>query len=200
MDHQELRRRFAALTTAHLADACIRAQVPVRCGPAALGPVVPGSRLAGAALPVRHAGSVDVFLEAFEGAAPGDVLVVDNGGGLPERCVGGPRGVGPGGSKRLARGELGHARAVRSSCPAALAAAVVGALAISGLDSFLSDAENGQVGFTLPAGSSLVVVGAFMALVLVFLPGGLTGGKEFSLPLGLLRRWRTTTRSAREAG
>jgi len=88
MDHQELRRRFAALTTAHLADACIRAQVPVRCGPAALGPLVPGSRLAGAALPVRHAGSVDVFLEAFEGAAPGDVLVVDNGGRLDESCVG----------------------------------------------------------------------------------------------------------------
>ena len=33
MDHQELVRRTASLTTAHLADACVRAQVPVRCAP-----------------------------------------------------------------------------------------------------------------------------------------------------------------------
>src|SRR5258708_8215013 len=88
MDHQELRRRFAALTTANLADACIRAHVPVRCAPAPIRAVVPGSRLAGGALPARHVGSVDIFLEAFEGAAPGDVLVVDNGGRLDESCVG----------------------------------------------------------------------------------------------------------------
>jgi regulator of RNase E activity RraA len=86
MDHQELRRRFATLTTAHLADACIRAQIPVRC--ALLHAVVPGSRLAGRASPARHVGSVDIFLEALEGAAPGDVLVVDNGGRLDESCVG----------------------------------------------------------------------------------------------------------------
>jgi regulator of RNase E activity RraA len=86
MDHQELLRRFATLTTAHLADACVRAQVPVRC--ARLHPVVPGSRLAGRVAPARHAGSVDVFLEAFASAGPGDVLVVDNGGRLDEACVG----------------------------------------------------------------------------------------------------------------
>jgi branched-chain amino acid transport system permease protein len=74
--------------------------------------------------------------------------------------------------------------------------AVVGALVISGLDSFLSDAENGQVGFSIPAGSRLVVVGAFMALVLVFLPGGLTGGREFSLPRDRLRRLVARTRTA----
>jgi regulator of RNase E activity RraA len=50
--------------------------------------VVPGSRLAGRVCPARHAGSVDAFLEAFEMAAPGDVLVVDNGGRLDEACVG----------------------------------------------------------------------------------------------------------------
>ena len=88
MDHEESRRRFATLTTAHLADACIRAQVPVRCAPAGLQALVPGSRLAGRAAPARHVGSVDVFLEALEGAAPGDVLVVDNGGRLDEACVG----------------------------------------------------------------------------------------------------------------
>ena len=60
--------------------------------------------------------------------------------------------------------------------------AVLGALLISGLDSFLLDAENGQVGFTLPGGTRLVVVGAFMAAVLVFRPSGITGGREFGLP------------------
>src|SRR5260370_16655525 len=88
MDHHELHHRFAALTTAHLADACSRAQVPVRCAPALLRAVVLGSRLAGRVCPARHAGSVDVFLEAFETATPGDVLVVDNAGRLDEACVG----------------------------------------------------------------------------------------------------------------
>jgi regulator of RNase E activity RraA len=88
MDHHALRHRFATLTTAHLADACIRAKVPVRSHGAPLQAVVPGSRLAGRVCPARHAGSVDVFLEAFETAAPGDVLVVDNGGRLDEACVG----------------------------------------------------------------------------------------------------------------
>jgi regulator of RNase E activity RraA len=88
MDHHELRRRFATLTTAHLADACLRAQVPVRCAPASLSTVMPGSRLAGRVAPAQHVGSVDLFLEALQGAAPGDVLVVDNGGRLDEACVG----------------------------------------------------------------------------------------------------------------
>jgi regulator of RNase E activity RraA len=38
--------------------------------------------------PAQHVGSVDIFLEALQGAAPGDVLVVDNGGRLDEACVG----------------------------------------------------------------------------------------------------------------
>jgi regulator of RNase E activity RraA len=88
MDDQELRRRFEQLTTAHVADGCIRARAPVRCAPAGLRAVEPGARLAGRVLPARHAGSVDVFLEAFETAAAGDVLVVDNGGRLDESCVG----------------------------------------------------------------------------------------------------------------
>lgn len=79
---------FAALTTAHLADACVRAAVPVRCAPAGTHAVMPGSRVAGRVLPARHAGSVDVFLEAFEQAQPGDVLVIDNGGRLDEACIG----------------------------------------------------------------------------------------------------------------
>ena len=76
------------LTTAHIADACIRAGLPVRCGPAGLTAVSRGMRLAGRVLPVHHAGSVDLYLEALESAEPGDVLVVDNDGLLNEACVG----------------------------------------------------------------------------------------------------------------
>ncbi|HET6293501.1 MAG TPA: RraA family protein [Kribbella sp.] len=85
MDHQELQKRFAELTTAHVADACRRTQIPVRT--VSLTPVLPG-RLAGRVLPARHVGSVDIFLEAFGSAEPGDVLVVDNGGRRDEACVG----------------------------------------------------------------------------------------------------------------
>ncbi len=81
-------QRFATLTTAHLTDGCLRAQVPVRCAPAGTRAVVPGMRVAGPVRPVRHVGSVDVFLEAYETAKPGDVLVVDNRGRLDESCVG----------------------------------------------------------------------------------------------------------------
>ncbi|MEO5533787.1 MAG: RraA family protein [Pseudolysinimonas sp.] len=80
--------RFAALSTPLMTDACLRAGLPVRCGPAGLNALIPGSRVAGRVLPARHSGSVDVFLEAFSTAEPGDVLVVDNGGRLDEACVG----------------------------------------------------------------------------------------------------------------
>lgn len=80
--------RFSALTTPHLADACLRLGLPVRCAPAGLGAVGPGMRLAGRVLPAVHAGSVDVLLEAIASASAGDVLVVDNGGRLDEACVG----------------------------------------------------------------------------------------------------------------
>jgi len=59
--------------------------------------------------------------------------------------------------------------------------AVLGALAVSGLDSILGKAEEGSFGPDLPTGSRLVVVGALMALVLILRPSGLTGGREFSL-------------------
>jgi 4-hydroxy-4-methyl-2-oxoglutarate aldolase len=62
--------------------------VPLRAAPPGIGPVVPGRRVAGRALPARHYGSVDIFLEAFGRAEPGDVLVVDNGGRTDEACVG----------------------------------------------------------------------------------------------------------------
>jgi regulator of RNase E activity RraA len=77
--------RFAGLTTAHVADAGLRAGVSVRT--VSLTAVV-GRRVAGRVLPAQHVGSVDVFLEAFESASPGDALVVDNGGRRDEACVG----------------------------------------------------------------------------------------------------------------
>lgn len=85
---QELAERFATLTTAHVADGGIRAKVAVRCAPARVRAVVPGSRLAGRVCAVRHVGSVDVFLEAFDSADRGDVLVVDNRGRCGKACVG----------------------------------------------------------------------------------------------------------------
>jgi branched-chain amino acid transport system permease protein len=70
--------------------------------------------------------------------------------------------------------------------------AVVGALAVSALDSVLANAENGLelLGRTVevPAGTRIVVVSALMALVLIVRPSGLTGGRELDLPLRRLRR------------
>jgi regulator of RNase E activity RraA len=80
-------RQFADLSTPLVADACIRVGVPLRAAPPGIAAVVPG-RIAGRALPARHYGSVDVFLEALGGAEPGDVFVVDNGGRTDEACVG----------------------------------------------------------------------------------------------------------------
>ena len=64
--------------------------------------------------------------------------------------------------------------------------AVVGALSVSALDSFLAAAENGVsiAGHTLdlPAGTRLVVVGVLMAVVLIVRPTGITGGREFRIP------------------
>ena len=59
--------------------------------------------------------------------------------------------------------------------------AVVGALAVSGLDSLLAEAEEGLGRVDLPSGSRLVVVGFVMALVLIVRPTGITGGREVTL-------------------
>jgi branched-chain amino acid transport system permease protein len=66
--------------------------------------------------------------------------------------------------------------------------AVVGALAVSGLDSLLAVAENGLSVFgwftvNLHSGTRVVVEGILMAVVLIARPSGLTGGREFRLPV-----------------
>jgi 4-hydroxy-4-methyl-2-oxoglutarate aldolase len=76
------------ISTPLVADACIRCDVQLRAAPAGITPVSSGVCVMGRALPTRHYGSVDVFLEAFSSAEPGDVLVVDNGGRVDESCVG----------------------------------------------------------------------------------------------------------------
>jgi 4-hydroxy-4-methyl-2-oxoglutarate aldolase len=79
---------FADLSTPLVADACLRTGAPLRAAPPGVRAVLPGHKIAGRALPARHYGSVDVFLEAFGQGEPGDVLVVDNGGREDEACVG----------------------------------------------------------------------------------------------------------------
>lgn len=84
----QLTTLFANLTTPHVADACIRLGVRVRCAPCGIRPSTSSTRIIGGVRPVRHYGSVDVFLEALERATPGEVLVVDNGGREDEGCIG----------------------------------------------------------------------------------------------------------------
>jgi 4-hydroxy-4-methyl-2-oxoglutarate aldolase len=82
------RSALGSLTTAIMADALVRLGLPIRVGSAELRPLVAGMRVWGPARPVRHYGSVDVFLEAIDLAGPGEVLVIDNGDRSNEGCIG----------------------------------------------------------------------------------------------------------------
>lgn len=88
MENQRLVEAFAGLSTPLVADACLRLNVELRIAPPGIHPLSQGQRVAGRALPVRHYGSVDIFLEVMGLAEPGDVLVIDNGGRLAEGCIG----------------------------------------------------------------------------------------------------------------
>jgi len=88
MDAIDLQRTYLDLTTPHVADAIMRLGIQVRQAPANVRPIWADTHIVGRARPARHVGSVDVFLEALELAAPGDVLVVDNAGRNDEACVG----------------------------------------------------------------------------------------------------------------
>jgi 4-hydroxy-4-methyl-2-oxoglutarate aldolase len=83
-----LAQKFAELSTPLVADAALRLRLPLRIAPFGIRPVVSSSRLAGYALPTKHFGSVDVFLEAMTAASPGDILVIDNAGRNDEGCIG----------------------------------------------------------------------------------------------------------------
>jgi 4-hydroxy-4-methyl-2-oxoglutarate aldolase len=88
MDNAQLKEIFPSLSTALIADACLRLKIPLRVAASGIRPLVPDARLAGRVLPARHRGSVDVFLEAMRKATPGDVLVIDNEGRTDEGCIG----------------------------------------------------------------------------------------------------------------
>ncbi len=87
--HKELlSTTFLDLYTPLIADACMRLDIPFRVAPPGIRPIAAGMKVAGRVLPVRHSGSVDVFLEAMSQAQPGDVLVIDNQGRTDEGCIG----------------------------------------------------------------------------------------------------------------
>ena len=88
MDNQALHDAFAPLSTPLLADASLRLGIPLRPAPSGIRCLPREAQVAGRALPARHAGSVDVFLEALEEAQPGDMLVIDDGARTDQACIG----------------------------------------------------------------------------------------------------------------
>lgn len=79
-----------AIATAQIVDACMRLKLPYRIAPAGIKSVAPvSSMISGQALPVRHYGSVDIFLETLESNTTQDgILVIDNEGRDDEACIG----------------------------------------------------------------------------------------------------------------
>ena len=88
MNNEAIAAAFETIGTPQIADAALRNRVPYRLAPFGLGALVPGMKLCGRALPVRHFGSVDVFLEAMQSGGSGDVLVIDNEKRRDEGCIG----------------------------------------------------------------------------------------------------------------
>src|SRR4030042_3778200 len=88
MNNQDLSDAFTKLSTPLIADACIRLELYCHMALSGIRPLIAGSHIAGRALPVRHYGSVDIFLEAMLMAEPGDILVIDNGRRMDEGCIG----------------------------------------------------------------------------------------------------------------
>ncbi|MCP5049972.1 MAG: RraA family protein [bacterium] len=88
MKSNRLNEAFSNLATPLIADACLRIGVTPRVAPQGICPVVPGTHVAGRVLPVRHYGSVDIFLEAMMNAGKGDILVIDNERRTNEGCIG----------------------------------------------------------------------------------------------------------------
>ena len=88
MDNDSLKEAFATLSTALITDACMRLGVFMRVAPIGIKPLVPGWRMAGRVLPVRHSGSVDIFLEVMADASAGEILTIDNAARKHEGCIG----------------------------------------------------------------------------------------------------------------
>jgi len=88
MDSKTLKSAFSKLSTPLITDACMRLEVFMRVAPIGIKPLVPGWKIAGRVLPVRHSGSVDIFLEAMANAEAGDILTIDNAARRHEGCIG----------------------------------------------------------------------------------------------------------------
>src|SRR5215207_10156822 len=88
MNNQQISETFSELSTPLVADACLRLNIPLRFAPSGIHPLTRENHTAGRALPVRHYGSVDIFLEVMGTAQAGDILVIDNHGRLDEGCIG----------------------------------------------------------------------------------------------------------------
>ena len=88
MNNQQVSETFSELSTPLIADACLRLNSPLRVAASGIRPLIVESHIAGQVLPVRHYGSVDIFLEAMATAQPGDILVIDNQGRTDEGCIG----------------------------------------------------------------------------------------------------------------
>ena len=88
MDNKNLEKAFSELSTPLITDACMRLGVFMRVAPIGIKPLLPGWRIAGRVLPVRHSGSVDIFLEVMANADAGDILTIDNAARKHEGCIG----------------------------------------------------------------------------------------------------------------
>jgi 4-hydroxy-4-methyl-2-oxoglutarate aldolase len=88
MENKKLSSAFLELSTPLITDACMRLGVFMRVAPIGVKPLVSGWKIAGRVLPVRHSGSVDIFLEAMANADAGDILTIDNAARRHEGCIG----------------------------------------------------------------------------------------------------------------
>lgn len=88
VNNEHLSNRFSELSTPLIADACLRLELPLRIAPPGIRPLLVESHIAGRVLPVKHYGSVDIFLEIMGTAQQGDILVIDNGERTEEGCIG----------------------------------------------------------------------------------------------------------------
>ena len=88
MDNKSLKKAFSELSTPLITDACMRLGVFMRIAPIGIKPLVARWKIAGRVLPVRHSGSVDIFLEAMANADAGDILTIDNAARKHEGCIG----------------------------------------------------------------------------------------------------------------
>ena len=88
MNNKKLKKAFSELSTPLITDACMRLGVFMRIAPIGIKPLVAGWKIAGRVLPVRHSGSVDIFLEVMAKADAGDILTIDNAARKHEGCIG----------------------------------------------------------------------------------------------------------------